>query len=437
MTSLLHAGGTVRDLTDPVQNARVLEVADELVADPIRLELLLADRAAVERVALADPVELEAAACAASARAIAAIATPVHLSVVWAMYQETERILRHDQHPHGEDFLFEKLRQIAWLADHNSLLTWDLIAVDDGCPSVPSSADVAASLVAEAGLERRVSVLRLADAIGQRLPVTRTFGRLDSTADSRKGGAITYGMWAAVHQRAGLVPDGADHVVLYTDADLSTNLAQAGTPMLDVLRGAAASAGQRYGVPGSVLVTASGPMTEPTSTGAKPDRMIVLFRHAVRAMLVPTLGAVLDTQAGFKAFSADVVRRAIHHLDAYTETFDVELLLHAADQGRGAIAVPPIVFTEDFAASNFPSVDPSQRHLDMLHQIVDIHDRLVAPSGFVSIEAATLRNVIASMRLDGYVRLIEALRAADDPSADDTRMFEKRWSVDQIEQLTR
>lgn len=423
-----------RDLTDPEQQARVLSVADELVADPdalAELQVLVGDASQLPSI---DPVIVEAASCAASAMNLRAIATPVHFSIVWAMYRETERIVSRDQHPHGEDFLFEKLRQIAWLADHNSLVSWNLIAVDDGCPAQPSSGDVAESLVNEAGLSSRVRVLRLADALARRHPISDGFSALESTDDSRKGGAIAYGMWAAVTGRGGVLPVGAEHVVIYTDADLSTNLAQAGSLVLPVLQGASAAAGQRYGVPGAVLVKEAGAMAEPQSTGTKPDKMIVLLRHHVRATLVPQLAPVLDTQAGFKALRADVVGAALSRLDAFTETFDVELLLHAVDVGEAEIAPVPIVFTEDFAATNFPSVDPEQRHVDMLHQIVEIHDRLVAP-GSDTATARELRNFVADLDLAGYAAIIEALRARDVSRTGPDPLFGQHWDLATLRSL--
>ena len=431
---------TSRDLTDPDQQARVLALADEFVADPAALDRTSAELADSQALGNADPVIVEAVACAHSANRIRAIATPVHISIVWAMFRETERILRRDQHEHGEDFLFEKLRQIEWLADHNSLLTWDLVAVDDGCPATPSSGDVAQRLVTEADLGGRVRVLRLADAIDQQLAISDGFAALTSTDDSRKGGSIAYGMWAAISGRGGVIPVGAEHVVIYTDADLSTNLAQAGSLVLPVLRGASAAAGQRYGVPGAVLVKETGAMGEPDSTGTKPDKMIVLFRHYVRAVLVPQLAPVLDTQAGFKALRSDVLAAALSRLDAFTETFDVELLLHAADAGAadaGAaeISPVPIVFTEDFAATNFPSIDPAQRHLDMLHQIVDIHDRLVAPSG-TSPEAREMRDFVATLDLDGYVAIIEGLRASDRARTGPDPLFSQRWELELLRSMT-
>ena len=66
-------------------------------------------------------------------------------------------------------------------------------------------------------------------------------------------------------------------------------------------------------------------------------------------------------------------------MTSFNETFDVELLIHLAQQyGSRALAVEPIVFTEDFAATNFPSVDPGPRRLAMVRQVVELYDRYVA-----------------------------------------------------------
>jgi hypothetical protein len=225
------------------------------------------------------------------------------------------------------------------------------------------------------------------------------------------------------------------HVLAYTDADLSANLAQLGSLATAIAGGAGvvAALGQRYGTEGAVLVKPDGPSTEPHSTGDKPDKIIVLFRHVVRAHLVPALAHVPDTQAGFKAFDAAALGPALAQAEAFNETFDVELLVHLAQRyGAGALAVEPIVFTEDFAATNFPSVDPGPRHLAMVRQVVDLHDRLIAPLDPARGEAADLLDLVRSLDLDGYVRLIEGLRAED---AGDPTLFDRRWPVAHLRAL--
>jgi hypothetical protein len=184
-----------------------------------------------------------------------------------------------------------------------------------------------------------------------------------------------------------------------------------------------------------VLVRADGPVTEPHSTGDKPDKIIILFRHFVRALLIPSLAQVLDTQAGFKAFDAAALGPVIGQMTSFNETFDVELLVHLAQHyGPRALAVEPIVFTEDFAATNFPSVTPGARHLAMVHQVVELYDRLVAPVAPVIGEAAELLTLIRTLDVDDYVTLIEHLRA-EDPG--DPTLFDRRWPVQHLRGILR
>lgn len=197
----------------------------------------------------------------------------------------------------------------------------------------------------------------------------------------------------------------------------------------------AGALGQRYGIGGAVLVRAGGPVTEPRSTGGKPDKIIILFRHFVRASLIPSLAHVLDTQAGFKAFDAAALAPALVEMTSFNETFDVELLIRLAQRyGPQALAVEPIVFTEDFAATNFPSVEPGPRHLAMVHQVVDLYDKFVAPAAPVTGEAADLLALIRTLDLDGYVKLIEHLRA-EDPG--DPTLFDRRWPVPHLRGILR
>jgi hypothetical protein len=115
---------------------------------------------------------------------------------------------------------------------------------------------------------------------------------------------------------------------------------------------------------------------------------------------------------------------------SFNETFDVELLIRLAQRyGPASLAVEPIVFTEDFAATNFPSVDPGPRHLAMVQQVVELYERLVAPIAPVTGEAADLLTLIRTLGLDDYVTLIEHLRAED---AGDPTLFDRRWPVEHL-----
>ena len=428
----------VRDLTDPDQNQAVLDVATALVEA----------QEAVGGVAASHgpAVAAEAAAAARSRRRLARLAGPVHLTVVWAMYGETGRMVPRAAHPHGEDFVRAKVRQLDWLTSGLPGVTWSIIACDDGCADTPSSADLMTDIAAAEGYPREghrsVTVLRLAELIGGDNPISPAFDRLTSTEQSRKGGSILAGLAAAVRTGPARASGAGRHVVCYTDADLSANLAQLGSLAAPVVAGdkvagdkVAGALGQRYGIDGAVLIKADGPVTEPHSTGDKPDKIIILFRHFVRASLIPPLAHVLDTQAGFKAFDAAALGPVIRQMTSFNETFDVELLIHLAQRyGPRALAVEPIVFTEDFAATNFPSVDPGPRHLAMVQQVVELYDRLVASVAPVTGEAADLLTLIRTLDLDDYVTLIGQLRAED---AGDPTLFDRRWPVQHLRDILR
>jgi hypothetical protein len=415
----------VRDLTDSDQNQAVLDVASVLIEGGL----------AAERVAdgYGPAVMAEAAAVARSRRRLAELAGPIHLTVVWAMYGETGRMVPRAQHPHGEDFVRTKVRQLDWLTGGLPGVTWSIIACDDGCSDQPSSADLMTEIAAAEGYpkegNRSVTVIRLAEVIANGPSISAAFDRLTSTDQSRKGGSILAGLAAAVGSGPVRATGTGRHVVSYTDADLSANLAQLGSLAAPIVGGekVVAALGQRYGIDGAVLIRADGPSTEPHSTGDKPDKVIILFRHFVRALLVPSLAHVLDTQAGFKAFDGPALRPVIGEMTSFNETFDVELLIHLAQRyGPEALAVEPIVFTEDFAATNFPSVDPGQRHLAMVQQVVALYDRLVAPVDPVTGEAADLLALLRTLDVDDYVTLIGHLRAED---AGDATLFDRRWTV--------
>src|ERR1700728_893924 len=184
----------VRDLTDSDQNQAVLDVASVLIEGGL----------AAERVAdgYGPAVMAEAAAVARSRRRLAELAGPIHLTVVWAMYGETGRMVPRAQHPHGEDFVRAKVRQLDWLTGGLPGVTWSIIACDDGCPDRPSSADLMTDIAAAEGYPeegpRGVRVIRLADVIASDVSISPAFDRLTSTDESRKGGSILAALATAI-----------------------------------------------------------------------------------------------------------------------------------------------------------------------------------------------------------------------------------------------
>src|ERR1700722_15542962 len=262
----------VRDLTDSDQNQAVLDAASALAEG----------RAEAGSVASSHgpAVAAETAAAARSRRRLGELTGPIHLTVVWAMYGETGRMVPRSAHPHGEDFVRAKVAQLDWLTSGLPDVTWSIIACDDGCPDQPSSADLMTEIAAAEGYPREGhrsgTVLRLAGVIGDDVSIRPAFDRLPSTDESRKGGSILAALAAAVRTGPPWAAGAGRHVVAYTDADLSANLAQLGSLVAPVVPSdtVIAALGQRYGLAGAVLIRPDGPVTEPQSTGGKPDKII-------------------------------------------------------------------------------------------------------------------------------------------------------------------
>jgi hypothetical protein len=365
------------DLTDPDQEAWVREGAEQIeavapTAGEVRaLEGRLKDDGAPVAVGLA-------AKLASSRMRVRALPGPLHLSVVLAVYKEHVRILSREDHPHGEDFLRRKLRQLEWLLTGTEH-TWDLRVVDDGCPE--GSGDRAAAVLAADESGDQARVLHLRHAVEAGLPPVRGLSSVD---DSRKGGAIRYGIWDALRTRR------PDHVVLYTDADLSSHLGQAGLLLDPLARGVARAAVGSRRHPLSVVV----------KRGTRDTRgrlFIYLWKR-----MIPELRSVVDTQCGFKAFAAEAVRE-------WTETalesgfaFDIELLLRVQLKAPGSVVTAPIAWIDSDALSTTADLEP---YLDMLKMVVRFY-RAYLPSDQ---SAEGFARLIEALDQEAFDRLVEAL----------------------------
>lgn len=364
------------------------------------------------------------------------------------MYKETGRILpRSEKSEHGEDFMRNKVKQLKWLFDGAPAnFSWDLVAVDDGCPEKPSSAEVASGIIKSEGWDN-VKVMKLQDGINAGNPVAK----MKSTKDSRKGGAILYGLYECGQAGHGE----KEHIVLYTDSDLSANLGMSGLLCHNIVaEGHPISCGHRYGEAGSILVKSEGAVGEPEATGGKPDKMIIVFRHWARGVAMPCIAQVKDTQCGFKAFKAKPLLQILPDVTSYTETFDVELLIRACTtipsgsifrRSKG-IGVVPILFVEDFEASTMASskqvggkLEPGDAHLEMIQQIMAIHDSLMktmagANKPEILRQDDALMGFLRGLDLPAYKKLIAALIEADAelPPAEKNDMFARTYRLDDL-----
>jgi glycosyltransferase involved in cell wall biosynthesis len=323
---------------------------------------------------------------------------PRHLSVVFAVFKEHQRILPRSEHEIGEDFLRRKLQQLEWQFDCSPEFSWDLSVVDDGCPE--GSGAIAEQILAGERLGARARVLYLQDAIEQGHPVASS---LRSTADSQKGASIEYGMARAIEEPRD------NHIVVYTDADLSTNLAQVGL-LIDGI--------ERDGVDAAI-----GCRRQPTSVAVKRGRRNVrgkLFIFLWKRLLSP-LHDITDAQCGFKAFRAEVLRDILADVREKKFAFDLELLLKTELRRPGSITRIPIAWIDSEAASTTSDISP---YLPMLEGIVAMYRRFLPATS----EGDAYAAFIESLDEAAWQKLLDAVPSA---IADgDPRTFDARDLVD-------
>ncbi|MBT8322746.1 MAG: hypothetical protein KJO94_04640 [Eudoraea sp.] len=291
---------------------------------------------------------LQALKLAKSKILVGQITEPLMISVVFAVYKEHNRIRKNSEHPHGEDFLLKKVKQLEWLFKAQPQVQWELLIVDDGCPE--KSGEIAQGIIEANQLNKKARVLYLDEAIKKSYPPAASIA---STNESQKGGSIVYGMWDAVQRSTN-----SNQIVIYTDADLSTHLGQVMLLINPLLK------------KGNLV--AIGSRREPTSVvikkGSRNDRgklFIYLWKR-----LIPNLGDIIDTQCGFKAFRAEIVPDIIDNMIEKKFAFDIELLLRTALINQDAIIKVPIAWIDSEAASTTTDLQP---YLPMLKSITRMY----------------------------------------------------------------
>jgi hypothetical protein len=345
------------DLTDPHQSQHLQELAGKLLEREDGADTLIAwEDELIGQGSHRNIGPLLVLKLARSKLMVQQLTNPLSVSIVFAMYKEHNRILKPEQHPHGEDFLTRKIEQLNWLFDDQPLATWQLIAVDDGCPE--DSGVIAQNLITENRWEHCARVLFLEKAIEKNLPIV---SGLKSTSDSQKGGSIVYGMWDAVQDRTT-----KDHLVVYTDADLSTHLGQL-----------------------MLLIEPLVNDDKQVAIGSRREQRSVVIKHGGRndrgklfiylwKRMIPNLGDIIDTQCGFKAFRADLVSQITDGLIEKKFAFDIELLLKAELNTPGSIARVPIAWIDSEAASTTTDLQP---YLPMLKAIAHMNRKYFPHDG--------------------------------------------------------
>ncbi len=333
------------DLTDPRHEDLTRDAADALLAcDASPQQLMELEASLVARKAEVPLLVHLAAKLAVSRSALLAWRGAAHISVVFAVYKEHQRIRPAAEVAGGEDFLVRKIHQLDWLTAQRDELTWDMIVVDDGCPD--KSGAIAAEIVAREGRTNQVQVLHLADAIAAGHPAA---GDLTSPDDSRKGGSIQFGLWEACRQERD------NHVAIFTDADLSTHLGQSGLLATAILADNRDVAIGSRRMPESVVI----------KQGARNDRgklFIYLWKR-----IIDSLPDVIDTQCGFKGFAAPTLRAILPDMLEKKFAFDIELLIKSRTLRADGLAQRGIAWIDSDALSTTTDLQP---YLPMLKAMV-------------------------------------------------------------------
>ena len=320
---------------------------------------------------------------ARSKRVIQAIDQPMKVSVVFAVYKEHNRIRTKEEHPHGEDFLMQKISQLQWLFDDQDNFEWELILVDDGCPE--GSGKIAQKILEKNQITREAKVLFLQDAIEAGLPVVAP---MTSTRESMKGGSITYGMWHAAQQS-----EHDNHIVLFTDADLSTHLGQIGL-LVDPIANAekqVAIASRRE--TDSVVIKKG-------SRNSRGKLFIYLWKR-----FIPQLHYVIDTQCGFKAFKKEVLSQIVEDMIEKKFAFDIELLLKSELIQPNSIEKVGVGWIDSEAASTTTDLQP---YLPMLKSTAKMYQKYL-PQNDLSDEFAAF---IEALSLEEFNQLLDNIPEA-------------------------
>jgi len=270
------------------------------------------------------------------------------------MYNENNRILPKDKHDNGEDFIRRKVRQMRWLAKGlgkdkdatDDKLTWSLVFCDDGCPK--GSGKLAQKIVEEEKYDN-ISIIFLQEACEKKPPLPILHG-MKSADDSRKGGAVHYGMWWATQHEKPKDPK-RKHIVGYTDSDLSAHLSETGLLITPIVAGAVLTLATRY-EEGGVECTATRAEALEESVS---DPGGIAFRHFIRKNIMPPLKNTFDTQCGFKLMDAEKLEKILPAVDDKQASFDMEFLVVTGllFPGDKTLVKVPIVWIYSAAESNF------------------------------------------------------------------------------------
>lgn len=291
-----------------------------------------------------------------SKMAIQNITEPLDIAIVYAVWGEQNRMLpKSATNPNGEDSLRQKIDQLNWLIQ-DTPVHWRLYVVDDGCPH--GSGRIAEEIMADHPDREKVTVLFLDKAVPTG---SGPLKNLTSAAASRKGGAIIYGAIEALK-------DGCE-AIIYTDADNSVHLGQIGLLL------------EQYVEHNFKVVL--GNRKDPSAVLVKQENRwgigIKLLRHMQRMVGKPIFSlGILDSQAAFKLYEAELVRKIIAEPSVYDFSFDSDWIAASIVEGE-QFAKVPFAFIDSFAESASIVQGPMTTWETLLLGLVDVVEKRNLP----------------------------------------------------------
>jgi len=432
---LLNAATPVsRDLTKEEETMKVLELADEILSSGISIEEWKKATYGAGETPPASPVVVSAVG-AAESKLFMRQCPAHHLTCIWAMYGEKNRIRTKEEHENGQNFMVAKTKQLEWLFKDEEGKTWDVVAVDDGCPD--KSGELAKEVIAKFSVPN-VTLMDVRDAFKNKDEFFIDRGLDEAAKKSRKGGAILYAL-RQVASRPSVA--GKPNLVMYTDSDLSTDMALCGLLSHGILtEGCSVSAGARYGSEGTFLVKppTGGASPHPQSHYEQPNMMKIVLRHYVRVRLLPMLQGIYDTQCAFKCFRKEDLMEITKDVRSLQADFDMELLLcgllfyrkKGLDQKKLAY-VAGTLFTEDFAESNFMATaddpdKPYKTYATMTQGLVGMHERFIDQAGPEAASAKELVEFCKGMNWEKYKKMHDKLNTRGQT------LFDHNFTLDEL-----
>jgi len=244
------------------------------------------------------------------------------------------------KNPHGEDFLRVKVGQLEALHANTSEFQWRMIFIDDGDDNYHSG-NLVHERIQELYPEKAASGQMQVWYLDELAP--------DIASISRKGGAVI----AAMRHLETLSPQSED-IIIYTDADISSDLRLSGSLIAPILDGADLCLSSRWHDDATVL-----------NRGIKQKISSWIYNLIVFALLQLDF---TDTQNGFKAIKYETAQLILPYLQETGFAFDTEILMVAQILGCNIEEIP-IFWLDSTAESNVSMlVDPLKAIGSLLRQ---------------------------------------------------------------------